>query len=119
VTESLNIKSKLIPKIATGFCGGISHTDGMCGAILGGILCINTVNGRNNIDDDRDANNTMVRELINDINQNFGSTRCYELTGCDLSTETGQQKFEKTNANQICNNLVAYATHTTLEFLKK
>ena len=51
MSESKGIKSKLIPKIATGFCGGVSHTDGICGAISGGILAINMMCGRSNTKD--------------------------------------------------------------------
>ena len=36
VAEGLGIRSELIPKIATGLCGGISRTGNICGAVSAG-----------------------------------------------------------------------------------
>ena len=47
IAENQDIQSDLIPKIATGFCSGISRTGGMCGAVSGGIMGIGLVAGRN------------------------------------------------------------------------
>jgi len=47
ISESQGIQSDLIPRIATGFCSGISRTGGMCGAVSGAIMGINLVAGRN------------------------------------------------------------------------
>jgi dihydrofolate reductase len=33
IAESQGIQPDLIPRIATGFCSGISRTGGMCGAV--------------------------------------------------------------------------------------
>ena len=37
ISESMGQKSDLIPKIATGLCGGVSRTCGICGAVSGGV----------------------------------------------------------------------------------
>ena len=47
IAESQGIQSDLIPRIATGFCSGISRTGGMCGAVSGAIMGIGLVAGRN------------------------------------------------------------------------
>ncbi len=47
IAESQGIQSDLIPRIATGFCSGVSRTSGMCGAVSGAIMGINLVAGRN------------------------------------------------------------------------
>jgi hypothetical protein len=41
VAESRGIHSELIPKIATGLCGGIGRSGGLCGAVSGGVLGLN------------------------------------------------------------------------------
>ncbi|GBD95663.1 MAG TPA: C_GCAxxG_C_C family protein [Nitrospirae bacterium] len=46
IAESQGIQSDLIPKIATGFCSGISRTCGMCGALSGAIMSLNLLYGR-------------------------------------------------------------------------
>lgn len=72
MAESKGIRSDLIPKIATGFCGGMSHTDGICGAISGGILAINMINGRSRISDPREENKLKVQKLITEFDKQFG-----------------------------------------------
>jgi hypothetical protein len=44
--ESQGIQSEFIPRIATGFCSGISRVGGMCGTVSGAIMGINLVAGR-------------------------------------------------------------------------
>ena len=119
VSESKGIKSPLIPKIATGFCGGMSHTDGPCGAILGGILVINMIYGRNVPDSDRDCSEERVQDLVSAFKDKFGSTKCYELTGCDLGTDEGQEKYNIDEVYELCDKLVDYATERTLELIDR
>ena len=47
IAEATGIQSDFIPKIATGFCGGISRTCSVCGAATGAIMAINLFTGRN------------------------------------------------------------------------
>ena len=56
IAESQGIKSDLIPKIATGLCGGIARTGGICGAVSGGVLGINLVPGRSQASQSPEAN---------------------------------------------------------------
>ncbi|MEE8341888.1 MAG: C-GCAxxG-C-C family protein [Candidatus Neomarinimicrobiota bacterium] len=119
VAESKGIKSDLIPKIATGFCGGMSHTDGMCGAISGGILALNMINGRSDISDPREDLEEKVQDLISTFKNNFNSINCYELTGCDLGTDEGQEKYNINECYELCDNFVAQVTDKTLELLDK
>ena len=118
MAESKNIKSKLIPKIATGFCGGMSHTDGICGAISGGILAINMINGRNRISDPREDNNSKVQKLVASFDKQFCSTQCYTLTGCDLETEEGQEKYNINECYELCDKFVFEATKLTLDLIE-
>ena len=117
VSESKGIKSDLIPKIATGFCGGISHTDGMCGAITGGILAINMINGRNQTSDPREDNKLKVQKLISEFDKKFCSTHCYKLTRCDLGTVKGESDYKSKDKKKLCNDLVSEATKLTMELI--
>jgi len=119
VAESKGIKSDLIPKIATGFCGGMSHTDGICGAISGGILAINMIHGRRKPSDPREDVESKVQELIVTFNNNFGSTHCYKLTGCDIGTEEGQEKYNINEVYELCDNFVSKATQLTLDLINR
>ncbi len=64
VAESRGIQSELIPRIATGLCGGIGRSGGICGAVSGGVLGINVVAGRSQPSQSPDANHRMVRALL-------------------------------------------------------
>ena len=95
ISQYKKIQSDLIPKIATGFCSGISRTTGLCGAVSGAIMAINLFYGRNSPDDSVEQNYKAVNTFIRMFENKFGSTNCKNLTGCDLGTEQGQIFFEK------------------------
>jgi C_GCAxxG_C_C family probable redox protein len=95
IAESRGIKSELIPRIATGLCGGIAKTGGICGAVSGGVLAINMVMGRNNAGQSTEANVRLVRALLNEFEMKFGTTNCERLIGCRLDTPEGQRFFKE------------------------
>ena len=119
MSESKGIKSDLIPKIATGFCGGMSHTDGMCGAISGGILAIDMIHGRGNPSDPREDSEEKVQDLISTFKDSFKSIHCYKLTGCDLGTEEGQEKYNINECYELCDKFVYRATELSLELVNR
>lgn len=117
VAKTKGIESDLIPKIATGFCSGLARTASLCGAVTGGILAINMMTGRNDPAQSVDGNYQLVRQLIDNFEGEFDSINCQSLTGCDLGTELGQQKFKDDNVRVQCLNYVAAVTRMALELL--
>ena len=95
IAESRGIKSELIPKIATGLCGGIAKTGGICGAVSGGVLAINMLAGRNSAGQSSEANVRLVRALLSEFETKFGTTNCERLIGCRLDTPEGQRFFKE------------------------
>ena len=110
ITESKGISSDLIPRIATGFCGGISRTCGMCGAVSGAVMAINLFTGRNSPSESVMASYNAVRKLLEMFESRFGSTNCRQLIGCDLGTEEGQDFFKSNNLLQQCRRYTEEAT---------
>ncbi len=102
VAESRGIQSELIPKIATGLCGGISRSGGICGAVSGGVLAINMITGRRDPKDPREENHRLVRLFLVECEACFGSTNCEQLLGCRLDTPEGQQFFKEHNLREKC-----------------
>jgi len=94
IAESRGIKSELIPKIATGLCGGIAKTGGICGAVSGGVLAINMLAGRNSAGQSPEANVRLVRALLSEFETKCGTTNCERLIGCRLDTPEGRQFFK-------------------------
>ena len=102
IAEGKGIQSSLIPKIATGFCSGLSRTCSLCGAVSGAIMALNLFTGRSYPGESVEDNYAAVRKLLGMFEKKFGSTNCRRLTGCDLSTEEGQESFKANNLEEQC-----------------
>ncbi len=89
IARDHNIRSPLIPRIATGLCSGMARTRGTCGALTGGILAINIVHGRSTPDESVEPNYALVEKLIKRFAAEFETTNCAQLLDCDLATEEG------------------------------
>jgi C_GCAxxG_C_C family probable redox protein len=118
VSESKNIQSELIPKIATGFCGGLSRTCGICGALSGAIMALNLFYGRNLPDESVETCYIKVQQLIEMFENKFVSTDCKQLIGCDLGTKEGQNTFMTNNLVDQCINYTEEATRIVMSILE-
>jgi C_GCAxxG_C_C family probable redox protein len=110
IAESQDIHSDLIPRIASGFCSGISRTGGMCGAVSGAIIGINLAVGRNSPTDSIELSYTLTQELISRFERQYDSVNCRQLIGCDLATEEGQRYFMEKNLMEQCLQYAGEAT---------
>ncbi len=117
VAKDYAVESSLIPGIATGLCSGMARTCGTCGALTGGILAINLVHGRANAEQSVENNYALVRQLLNRFEEEFESTNCAELLGCDLGTKEGQQTFAEAELVESCKLYTRQATAITRELL--
>jgi len=117
IAESQGIQSDLIPKIATGFCSGISRTGGMCGAVSGAMMGINLVAGRSSPSESTEFSYTLTQKLISRFERQYGSVNCRQLIGCDLATETGQQYFIENNLMERCLQYAEGATRMALSLI--
>jgi len=102
IAESQGIQSDLIPRIATGFCSGISRTGGVCGAVSGAIMGINIIAGRDLPTESYELSYSFVQKLISRFEGQFGSVNCRQLIGCDLASDGGQQYFMENNLMERC-----------------
>lgn len=94
VAESRGIKSDLIPRIATGLCGGMAATGSICGAVSGGVLAINAVAGRSSVGQPLEPHFRLVRTFLRQFETRFGTSNCERLIGCRLDTPEGRQFFK-------------------------
>lgn len=108
--EILKIKHDLIPKIATGFGGGISRQGYLCGAVSGAVMGFGLKYGRNSPEELRAKTYNRVVEFFRQFREKHGSIVCKELCGCDLSTIEGIRKFREENVHtERCTNFVSSA----------
>jgi C_GCAxxG_C_C family probable redox protein len=117
VAESKNVESDWIPKIATGFCGGVSHTGGTCGAVSGGIMAVSLFTGRNDPEESVTDAYKAVQKMIEEFKGKFGSTNCKELIGCDLGTKEGQETYVSKGLRDQCRHYTEEATKIAIEVI--
>ena len=117
LAESRGIQSELIPKIATGLCGGISRSSNICGAVSGGVLAIGLCFGRSRPGQSPEESIRRVRAFLAKCEQRFGSTNCEKLMGCRLDTPEGQQFFKEHNLREKCAGITREAARMASEVL--
>ncbi len=101
IADSHGIKSELIPRIATGLCGGVGRTGDICGAVSGGVLAINLLTGRNCASQSPERAHRLVRTFLGQFEAKSGTTNCEQLIGCRLDTLEGQRFFKENKLREI------------------
>jgi len=117
IAENQGIRSDLIPRIASGFCSGISYTGSICGAVTGAIMGIGLVVGRSSPSESLEHSFTLTQKLIALFEGQYGSINCRQLIGCDLATEDGQTYFLEHHLMEHCHQYAEYATRVAISVI--
>lgn len=117
VTEHAGIHSPLIPKISTGFCGGISRTKGICGAVSGGVMALGIIFGRANADMTVDNTYWKVQELLTRFENQYGTNNCFDLTGCDFNVQVDRQRWKESGMARKCEEFTGAAARMVTEII--
>ena len=119
VAEKHKIQSDIIPAIASGFCGGMSRTAGLCGALAGGIMALGILFGRNSSADAPKKIYALTERLVRDFEKQFGSRNCSDLLDCDISTPAGQAVFEaKKLGKTLCLDITVKTSELVVQVLE-
>ena len=110
LAKAQGIESDLLPKIATGFCSGMSRTCDTCGALTGAIMGVSLSLGRRNASDSVEPVYAATQRLIEEFEREFGARKCHDLLGCDLNTPEGQTTFSKNQLSLRCARYTSKAT---------
>ncbi|SNR67668.1 C_GCAxxG_C_C family probable redox protein [Humidesulfovibrio mexicanus] len=116
--EALGVRSPLLPRLATGFCSGLSRTDGPCGALAGAVMALGLALGRDGAEDELDQCYASVQEFRCFFLSRFGSDRCSEVCGCRLDTDEGRLAFGPSGARERCLDVVEQSAAQVLRILK-
>jgi C_GCAxxG_C_C family probable redox protein len=119
MAEGLDIRSEIIPRIATGLCGGVARTGDICGAVSGGVLAISLATGRNHPADPREDNQRLAGMFLDECERQFGSTRCEKLIGCRLDTPEGMKFFKENKLREKCALLTREAARIAARLVKE
>jgi len=116
--EGLGVDSPLVPRVATGFCSGLSRTDGPCGAWTGGVMALGLALGRENGSDDLDDTYAPVQEFREFFLARFGDLSCTRICGCHLGTDEGRKNFGLSGAKGHCLDVVEQAAAQAIRILQ-
>jgi C_GCAxxG_C_C family probable redox protein len=120
MSEHWNGKSDVIPKIATGFGGGIGRCGSVCGALSGGIMALGIKYGTNEPSlEKRLKTYKLAQKFYRQFEKEHGSVLCRELIGYDLSKPKELEKAKKAKVfDEKCVNFVKKAVESLLELVE-
>ncbi len=122
LSESLEVSSELIPRIATGFGAGVGRRGEVCGALSGGVMGLGIRFGRSSPEEGRGERRPywFASELTDLFGESLGCVRCMDLLGLDLSDPGDLQAYrERGMWGTRCREIIATATGLAYDVLAK
>jgi C_GCAxxG_C_C family probable redox protein len=108
-----------IPRIASGFAGGIGNSGAVCGAVVGGVMAIGLKLGRADTMEGMLQNLGVAREFRRRFEAEMGNIGCRELTGLDLTSEQDLVRLMNSDIpKKVCFPAVAAAYRLAVELLR-
>ncbi len=119
--EYLGIKDSILPKLATGFGGGIGRKGSLCGAFTGSIMAIGMRMGRTNPKDKDGVAKvySKCQEFWSEFEKEFGSNLCYDIIKVHLDHEEERQKWLASGGMEQCSRVVEKTAQMLCEHMKK
>ena len=108
-----------IPRIATGFGGGVARNGDICGALAGGVMTISLVLGRDKPEQSRDQCYDATDRFYNEFVEAFGSSKCRELTRLDLKKPEQREIHRSRVHAELCAPIVAWSAKRAYEIIGK
>ena len=96
LSEHMGEKNELIPKIASGFGGGIGRCGSVCGALAGSVMAVGIKFGTN----ERGVQKRALAyenscRLYKQFEKQYSSVMCRDLINCDLSNPEEQARARR------------------------
>ena len=111
----LRFESPNIPRMATGFGGGMGRSKNLYGAVTGAVIAFGLLAGRDQPSNTKDFCYHAVAEFLAEFVQRFGSVNCFELTGLDFNDPVAQEVYHQRIHAECCTQYVRYAVRRVLE----
>jgi C_GCAxxG_C_C family probable redox protein len=120
VCQEFEIENEIIPRIASGFAGGIGNTGAVCGAVVGAVMAIGLKQERGKTMEEFLRNLAVAQEFRRRFEAEMKTINCRELTGADLSTPEGIKQFMRSDIpKKVCFPAVGVAYRLVLDLLKE
>ncbi|MGQ9706138.1 MAG: C-GCAxxG-C-C family protein [bacterium] len=97
-----------LPRVATPFGAGIGRKGYICGALIGGLICIGCVFGREDSEGDRKTSYGLAGCLIDDFREAFGHIDCYVISKVDWNTDEGIRDYFNRVHYEVFHNVVRF-----------
>ena len=120
-TGARGMRVDFMTQMATGFGAGVGRSGDLCGALAGAVMALGLGFGRSSAKDTGKKERTYgkVRELFAAFEAEFGSTRCIDLTECDMRTTEGMELARQRNLHSdVCPKFVAFAAEKAARLLE-
>lgn len=117
LAQSQGFDNEFLPKMASGFCGGMARTCGTCGAVTGAIMGMGLTLGRSQAGESVKPAYVATQRLISEFEKEFGARDCHVLLGCDLSTPEGQATFREKKLGERCAQFTGKAAEIAANIL--
>lgn len=105
-------------RVATVLGEGVAGSGSTCGALLGALLVVGLVEGRDSPEHDDSRAQATGRRIVERFEQEMGSTACRDLAQLDLSTPDGLRELRSSGTHErVCAHAVAFAEEITLDVL--
>lgn len=118
--EYLGYQDSIVPKLATGFGGGVGLKGSLCGALTGSVMAIGMKIGRDDPKDRKAALNVYekCREFWDQFEKEFGSGDCYKLIGYHLDSPEENKQWSASGGREKCAAIVEKTARMLCEFIK-
>ncbi len=103
-------ENKDLLKSASPFAAGVSLTGNNCGAMLGGLMILGTVCGREDVKEGMPgilSGIKPMRRLVKFFRQNYGCVDCKEITNTDLADPEKAKNYFDSGGLEKCANIIA------------
>lgn len=120
MSEHWKCKHELVPKIATGFGGGIGRCGSVCGALTGGVMAIGIKYGTNEPSvEKRLKSYELAQTLYERFDKRHASVLCRELIGYTLFNAAELEKARREKVfEKKCSKLVGTVVEILLELIE-
>ena len=121
LVEVLGLDRSNVPRVASAFGAGVARHGEICGALIGAAIALGLKFGREDPKDvpTRDALYARMDRLMRAFEQEFGTVRCIELTGCDMTTPEGLEKSRELDLHHsVCPKFVEFTAREAAGLLE-
>jgi C_GCAxxG_C_C family probable redox protein len=109
-----------MPRIATAFGAGVGRSGEACGTVVGAVMAIGVMHGRDSSDQSDEKAYSLARRFMTAFREEMGAIDCRDLTGFDLGTEEGIQQYRSSDVPvKVCLRAGGLAYDLALKLIRE